>query len=167
MLIRDAMPEDALRVAEVHVRTWQIAYRGLIPAAFLDGLSVEERANRYIFGHRDINKPQTLLALEGESVLGFGTVGKGRDADLPDQGELMALYVDPAWWGKRVGLALMSAARERLCSLGYKQAYLWLLTGNQRAKWFYELDGWRMDGAQRTDDSRGIVIKEQRMRREL
>jgi hypothetical protein len=39
--VRPARPGYAAAIAEVHVRTWQAAYRGQIPDAFLDGLSVE------------------------------------------------------------------------------------------------------------------------------
>lgn len=31
MRLRPAQPEDALAVARVHVRSWQAAYRGLLP----------------------------------------------------------------------------------------------------------------------------------------
>lgn len=41
--LRVATVEDANAVATVHVRSWQSAYRGLIPDAYLDALSVERR----------------------------------------------------------------------------------------------------------------------------
>src|SRR3972149_4160057 len=41
--IRTAVAEDAPGLATVHVRGWQLAYRGLMADEFLDGLSVEER----------------------------------------------------------------------------------------------------------------------------
>ena len=31
MILRPAEPEDAMPVARVHVRAWQVAYRGLMP----------------------------------------------------------------------------------------------------------------------------------------
>ncbi len=167
MLIRDAMPEDARGVAEVHVRAWQIAYYGLMPQAFLDRLSVEERAKRYTFGDCGKEKPQTLLAVEADEILGFATVGAGRDENLAGYGELYALYVDPLHWGKKVGLKLMVAARERLCEHGCTQAFLWLLRGNERAERFYLRDGWSADNSERIDTSHGIVIKEVRMLRRL
>jgi hypothetical protein len=41
--VRPARPDDALPVAGVHVRSWQAAYRGLLPDDYLDGLRAEER----------------------------------------------------------------------------------------------------------------------------
>ena len=35
--LREARRGDEMAVAEIHVRSWQEAYRGLMPAEFLDG----------------------------------------------------------------------------------------------------------------------------------
>lgn len=43
MLIRPATVDDAHDLAVVHVRSWQQAYRGLMPQAVLDRLSIAER----------------------------------------------------------------------------------------------------------------------------
>jgi len=37
--IRDARVEEARAIAEVHVASWQAAYRGLLPAEVLAGLA--------------------------------------------------------------------------------------------------------------------------------
>jgi GNAT superfamily N-acetyltransferase len=47
VLIRRATPGDVIAVATVHVRSWQAAYRGLMPDEVLDGLSVERRAGMW------------------------------------------------------------------------------------------------------------------------
>jgi hypothetical protein len=39
MDIRPARMEDVPQIAVVHVRSWQAAYRGLLPQAYLDGLA--------------------------------------------------------------------------------------------------------------------------------
>ena len=50
-IVRWATPDDADALGEVHVTTWQSAYRGIFPDAFLDELdlepveAVEERAD--------------------------------------------------------------------------------------------------------------------------
>ena len=43
VVIREATPDDARAIAEVHVASWRWAYRGDLPAEFLDGLSVDDR----------------------------------------------------------------------------------------------------------------------------
>jgi hypothetical protein len=44
LTIRAATVADATAIGEVHVRSWQAAYAGLIPADFLARLSAESRA---------------------------------------------------------------------------------------------------------------------------
>ena len=41
--IRAAVGDDAPAIADVHVRAWQAAYRGIIEDEYLDGLSVDEQ----------------------------------------------------------------------------------------------------------------------------
>jgi GNAT superfamily N-acetyltransferase len=167
MLLRPAEPEDAIAVARMHIRTWQIAYRNLIPDEFLDGLDPEDRARRYDFATRDPQKPRTILAVEEGSILGFATTLPSRDADLPDYGELGALYVDPPYWGRGIGAALIASARSRLWEMGFRNALLWVLAGNDRAERFYQADRWMPDGHRRSDSTRGVTIHEIRYQRAL
>jgi GNAT superfamily N-acetyltransferase len=167
MLLRPAEPADAMGVARVHVRSWQAGYRGLLPDAYLDGLRAEDRAERYNFASEDARAPATMVAIDGGTICGFATTAPARDSDLPEYGELFALYVDPEWWGRGVGVALISAARERLLELGFRNAALWLLTGNARADRFYRIDGWLPDGLSRTDTIWGVTVNESRCRRAL
>src|SRR5215467_1358775 len=118
MLLRVAEPEDAMSVARVHVRSWQSAYRGLLPNEYLDQLRPEDRAHRYDFATRDPQMPQTIVAVETGLICGFATTAPSRDPDLMAYGELAALYVDPEYWGRGIGVALVWAARDRLVGLG-------------------------------------------------
>jgi len=167
MKLRPAEPADALTVARVHVRTWQAAYRGLLPDEFLDQLRPEDRAARYDFATRDPAKPQTIVAVEDDEILGFVTTGPSRSSELPDHGELYALYVDPKQWNRGLGVVLMAAGRARLVDLGFSKAYLWVLEDNERAERFYVKDGWAADGIRRKDRIWGIEVDEVRYRREL
>jgi GNAT superfamily N-acetyltransferase len=165
--IRDARPQDAHAVADVHVRSWQAAYRGLLPEAYLEGLRPEERAARYQFGQLDRSEPATLLASDaGGRILGFATTAPARDADL-EGGELCALYVDPEIWGAGVGRALIGAARGRLLGEGFGEACLWVLAGNVSAERFYRADGWSADGTGRQEELGGVTVEELRYRRRL
>ena len=167
MLLRPAMPEDALPVARVHVRSWQAAYRTLLPDDYLDRLLPEDRAQKYDFSGVDASKPYTIVALQDGLIRGFATTAPSKDHDLPGYGELCALYVDPERWGRGVGKALMSAAREHLSESGFRNVLLWVLVGNVRAERFYRIDGWAPDGMRRTDTMWGATVDEIRYRREL
>ena len=45
--VRAATPADAAAIAGVHVRSWQAAYRGIVPDEVLDGLSLPDREQRW------------------------------------------------------------------------------------------------------------------------
>ena len=166
MDIRLAIPEDAVAVADIHVRAWQAGYRNLLPDQYLDGLRAQDRAARYDFATRDPTRPSTLVAVDADSVYGFATVARVQN-DAPDCGELCALYVPPERWGCGIGVALVRAARNRLLLLGHRQAVLWVLLGNTRAERFYQRDGWACDGLQRTATVWDATVEEVRYSRDL
>jgi len=165
--MRTATPDDAAEVAGVHVRSWQVAYRGLIPDGYLDGLNPDDRMARYTFGATDRDQPSTMLAVEDGVIRGFATTGPSRDADTSDAGELLALYVDPRAWGLGVGRRLLAEAREVLGRDGFTVAVLWVLVGNDRAQRFYRTDGWLPDGRRRREEVWGAAVDEVSYRRDL
>ncbi len=142
MELRRAEPSDAIAVARVHVRSWQAAYRKLMPDDYLDQLRPEDRAKKYDFGNLDPLRPYTIIATESGRILGFATTAQTQESPMSVYGELSALYVDPDHWGRGIGVALVSAARSRLFDLGFRNAILWVLEGNVRAERFYVMDHW-------------------------
>lgn len=167
MFLRRAQPEDNDAVAEVHVRSWQVAYRGLMPDEYLDLLNPADRASRYTFGDLDPGLPQTMVAVDRQVICGFATVAPCHDDDMSSAGELYGIYVHPDWWNRGVGRILISDARDRLAHLGFDEAVLWVLVGNVRAERFYEKDGWRSDGQRRLAEVHGITVDELRYLRPL
>ena len=158
------MVHPKLAVASVHVRSWQEAYAGLLPASVLDSLDPVRRAARYTFGADD---RATVVAVEDGRVCGFATSGNARDDDAAGCGEVMAIYLDPVFLGQGVGRALIADARGRLAARLFDVAVLWVMDGNERAMRFYERDGWRRDGAQRPIEIEDVTVGETRFRRHL
>jgi GNAT superfamily N-acetyltransferase len=167
MNLRPATPDDAMAVAWVHVRAWQVGYRGLMPADYLAGLRPEERAQRYDFTGSDPTRPRTVVAVEADTVLGFVTHSPARDEDAAGQGEICALYVEPDCWGRGIGRMLAAAARSELYGLGFRQAVLWVVAGNARAWHFYFLDGWMPDGLRRAKPVWNVSVETVRFGRRL
>ncbi len=167
MLLRPAVPADALAIARVHVRAWQQGYAGLLPASYLNQLRPEDRAEKYDLSHAGPSHPHTIVAADGEIIHGFSTTRPSQESDLPNHGELTALYVDPNSWGLGLGVALVSAARAHMASLGLKNAYLFTPVDNLRAQRFYKTDQWTADGLQRTETVWGIAIHVLRFQRKL
>ena len=96
--LRRATGADALAVAAMHIHARQVAYRGMIPDAHLDGADVATRAARYDFDATAPGAPETWLAVDGDDIVGFVTIAPSRDEDLPGLGEVWSLYVEPDRW---------------------------------------------------------------------
>lgn len=169
MYLRRAGPADVDAVAHVHVRSWQVAYRGLLPDEYLDQLVPADRASRYTFADTGRDRPSTTVAVDGDKdeICGFASCGPCRDPDRPDAGELYAIYVHPDWWSRGAGRLLIGDTRSRLAEQGFAEAVLWVLVGNERAERFYRIDGWKPDGHRRLDEVHGIAVDEVRFVRSL
>ncbi|GEP38616.1 hypothetical protein NPS01_22790 [Nocardioides psychrotolerans] len=151
-VVRRATPADAEALAHLHLDVWDDAYTGLMPQSILDDRhdEVEDRVERW----RTIltDNHDTLVAEDGEGLVGFASSGPGRDADVDTELELWALYVRARLWGSGLGYALFSEA------IGDRAAYLWVLAGNERSIRFYERQGFRLDGT-RDEHDEGLHVR--------
>ena len=167
--IRHAVAADADAIARVQVASWRVAYAGLMPAALLAGLSVEQRAIGWRVRLESAQPEYRCFVMEGDAgaggdlaprqVLGFASSGPSRDggADL-DTLEVYAFYLDPRAWGRGLGRALFAAAIDDARRRGHPAATLWVLEGNARARRFYEAAGMRPDGAARIEVEEGVAL---------
>jgi ribosomal protein S18 acetylase RimI-like enzyme len=166
--IRAAVPDDAETVAAVHVAAWQEAYRGLLADGYLASLSVDGRARHWDGVIAGLSRDFLLVAEVGPTVVGYSHVGPNRDIDAaPHTGELYSLYLHPDWWGAGFGRAVHDAALVRLAENGYGLATLWMLRTNQRARRFYERQGWSQVAGVRTQEFDGQVVTDDRFNRPL
>jgi RimJ/RimL family protein N-acetyltransferase len=169
--VRPATVQDAARIAEVHVRSWQSAYRGLLPHDYLDSLDPADRVQRWqqVLSSTEPARGGVLVATDADVICGFASVGPTRDQDESQDhvGEVMAIYLAPGAWGKGYGRELMTASLRSLHLVGYLQATLWVLDANMRARRFYEIAGFQPDGARKVDDREEFQLQEIRYRRSL
>lgn len=147
-MIRKATLHDARDIANIHVKTWQAAYEGIVPAAFLRDMSADRRAIQW----RDRLSDPTggVLVAETENrIAGWASFGSGRDDDETNSGEIYAIYVHPGFWGYGFGRELMAAAEAQLRRDGAERITLWVFEENQRARRFYEKCAYAFDGGKR------------------
>ncbi|MCE3554794.1 GNAT family N-acetyltransferase [Pseudonocardia sp. RS11V-5] len=166
--IRRAVPADARAIARVVVESWRSAYRDLLPAGLLAGLSVDGREEfwRRVLGEDPPAGVVVVAEEAGRDVVGFVAV-RSR-ADAPRVGELMALYVAPSEWRRTIGTLLHNAGVEHLARQGCARAELWVLAGNERAMAFYRARGWVPDGRRQVEERPdGFVLPEQGMSLEV
>jgi ribosomal protein S18 acetylase RimI-like enzyme len=160
MNVRPAAESDALGVARVHVFTWQVAYRGIVPDAYLEALSVGRRESVW---RESILRgtPELWVADTGSEIIGWAAFGPSRDMDAArNTGELEATYVMPSFWAKGIGRNLWLAARQRLVQHGFLTATLWVLKDNLRARGFYRAAGFSEDSVSEKE----IVLGGQKLR---
>ena len=153
MEIRRATVADARGIADVHLRTWQVAYEHVFGAERLAGIDLERRTASW---ERALLEGATAFVAEKDGrVVGFASVRRG---------ELDSIYVLPEAWGSGAGTALMRAAIEALRELGDREAVLWVLDDNPRARRFYEREGWARDGGTKDGEFLGMRAAEVRYR---
>jgi GNAT superfamily N-acetyltransferase len=165
--IRPMIVDDTPQVGFVHVRAWQAAYRRVMPDEYLDALRPEDRADmwRRVIeaagpGQRDV------ITVDGH-IAGFAAFGPERDSEDPTHGELYAINLLPDNWRRGLGRQLIRHVTAELSRLGFTTAVLWVEARNDRARRFYETEGWLFDGTERTDTVQGAVVDEVRYCREL
>ena len=138
----------------VHWKSWQDAYKGIVDQSYLDSLTLEKCVD-IAFKWPD----NLMVAKDGDRVVGFVGYGKYHDQELPEAGEIFAIYILEEYYGTGVGKALMQAG---LDELDYPAVALWVLKDNKRAIRFYEKCGFRLDGREK-EIQLGSPIVEVRM----
>lgn len=152
--IRLATPADAPAIARVHVIAWQQTYAGILPAAFLDQLSVEEDARRW----RQLMETSergiflyVAAAEPGAPIVGFAAGGPNRGHNRRYGGELQALYLLRSSHRRGIGTALLRAVAGELAERQMPSMLAWVLSKNRPARQFYRARGGRSAGRRRLE----------------
>lgn len=146
---------EAMGKAYVHCTAWKQAYCGLLSQGFLDARTLELSKGMALRAFRA--GYSTLLAKDGDEVVGFADYGPYRGDDIPNAGEVYAIYLLSDYYSQGAGARLMSAALRRM--LDCDRVVVWVLEGNERAIRFYERFGFRFDGESQTLDLGGEVTE--------
>jgi len=163
MSIRPAIASDAETISQVHVASWRRAYREILPAGFLAGLSVLDRQAMWA-DSIDRDLPHVLVAEVGGRVVGFSAIGPCRDdCSLPDAFEIWAIYLSPTHWSRGLGRQLWLASRNALLARGARTVSLWVISSNERAIKFYRMAGFKAEASSnKTIELGGVQIEEVR-----
>lgn len=150
-------------IAEIHVRSWQAAYGGVLPDELLDGLSVSERKRSWtaILSESEDRWLTLVAERDGSGLAGFCSVA----TPSRDQGadgltaEVGALYVDPDHWRQGAGGALLVAALEELDRRRFRDVILWVLPENHAALDFYDRFGFEVEeGVEKREERSGRSV---------
>ena len=150
--IERASLDQAAAIARAHTAAAEASYRGYGPPD-PDGLARRTRVWNDILGNP---QHRAFVARDDGRIVGIMSVGQFRDeAGL---GALHVLYVMPPWWGSGAGQQLLDLAHRELAR-DFEVAQLTVLAANDRARRFYERNGW-VEGETLTEPHFGDVPTE-------
>jgi GNAT superfamily N-acetyltransferase len=152
-VIRPATGGDARAMVDVRLASWRATYGPLLPAGVWDGMDPGGMAERWA-PRLASGVPRALVAeVDGAVVRAYALFGPSRDEDLPHADEIYAIYAHPDSFSTGLGRALMAASLAQL----RRPVTLWVLEQNPRARRFYEIAGFRPDGARKPAEMPGGV----------
>jgi GNAT superfamily N-acetyltransferase len=165
--VREAEASDAPAIAALQVRSWQRAYRGIVPDAFLDGLTEDAWLGRWTdtltrSGHEGVHRLVSTAGRDGPPRA-VAVCGPALEPTADLTGQLYVLYADPSSWGCGHGGALLHRVHDLLAADGHAGALLWVAAANARSIRFYEHHGWAEDGARQREEVAGATFDEIRM----
>lgn len=141
--IRQAGYADLESAARAKALSWAESLRGVVPdEALVRQLEPEwlvRTADRWR-ALLDGGGCLWLVVGDGGDIAGIAYACIGRDDDGPTSLELAMMYLREAAQGGGVADALLQTA------IGDAPAYLWVLSGNDRAQAFYRRHGFTPDG---------------------
>ena len=128
--------DDFKAVRNIYEKSWQFAYKGIIPQDYLDNIPKEK------WGGNILRNGRTEIgAFDGDKIVGTASFFPSRWENFSSCGEIVTIYLLPEYIGRGIGSQLMEACIEELEFLGYREILLWVLEDNHRARRFYEKQG--------------------------
>lgn len=140
----DAGETDAEAIAELHAASWRVAYRGILPAAYLAG-PIDEERRRHWRAAMAAKRPEDVVLIAQDDGRPVGFIAIWRAGDPGFDGYIDNLHVRPDLRGNRLGRRLLVAAVAQLRAAGSRSIYLWLFEKNAPARRFYETLGGRAE----------------------
>lgn len=163
--IRLAIPDDAPDMAEIVMRSWEAAYKDIIPAecireknathpALFQRVTAEENNNSYVIRHNGKN-------------VGVMKIASPLDDDMGDNAyELHYIYLHPDFFRMGIGTQAIEFAAKAARGLGKTIMTVWVFAENISAIHFYAKCGFMADGAKKFKEY-GRVMEIIRMRKDL
>ncbi len=153
MIYRLAKTDEAHKVALLHAKSWQSAYRGIMSDDYLNYEVVEERLYYWYKRFAKTSADDFFYVAEDESELkGFICIIGNED---PIWGSLIDnLHVLPDLKGKGIGKKLFDAGVEWVKNrYDASHFYLWVYEANHGARGFYDkLGGECVEKVQQQND---------------
>lgn len=138
--IRLAGPEHVEQIADLYLRNWREAYKGLLSQDYLDALTMEAICDKW---SDYITQPEHGVfmvmeeAEEGKPEKLAGFVGFKPYHRLENCIYVYSLHVEKHMRGQGIGSALVRKIAEKGCAEGYPRMGVCVVVGNDNARRLY------------------------------
>jgi len=141
----------------IYEKSWRYAYKGIIPQDYLDAIPKGGCVKNF-----EIPGWSTMVCVENGEYIGTSSFCKSRFEQHPDSGEVISIYLLPAFMGKGYGSKLLDAVMSELKNQGFTEVFLWVLEENSIARRFYEKYGFQCSYDYLDDNIGGKDLREVR-----
>jgi ribosomal protein S18 acetylase RimI-like enzyme len=163
--VRVATINDYMDMAEIHMRSWEAAYKDILSAEYIREKNAKcpELWKNIL---TEMKYPQYIIQKDDKTV-GILSIGLPIDDDLDDDYyELYGIYLHPDYYRQGIGTQVMEFVYSNARTLDKRYITLWVFAENTSSIRFYEKCGFAMDGKEQTRDF-GKAMKCVRMRKDL
>ncbi len=138
--IRQAVPSDVLRIAEIHEYCWRETYH-FMPSEVLDNRDAKYREAQWEKWFADKPEGENLYIIKaGWKTVGFCCCKPCDDQDAPKHsGELHAAYTLPEYRGGVIGPLVIVEMGKFLLGEGYESLIIWAFKENQARIWYGQI----------------------------
>jgi ribosomal protein S18 acetylase RimI-like enzyme len=148
--LRRAVDADAATVGRIHVESWNVAYRGIMPDDVIARTDLAYRTAFWAERIADSEWPVFLVEENGDAVAFCQMISTRDPDDDPTRvGHITSLHVLPHLRGRGYGRILIDHVFAEFQRRGFVEVTLWVLKENRDARRFYEHYGFRLDGGSR------------------
>jgi len=150
ILIRPARTDDIAAIVQVHIKSWQETYPGIMPERKIASLNPEGSQRNW--EHAFASGSHIFVAEVDGQVVGFVSGGKNRPQDDCETGigngceaELTAMYMLRAHHGRGIGRMMFDRFTARMVAEGYHSMVLWVAEKNPTVRFYERMGGEKVD----------------------
>ena len=157
----DACTDEHFRAMSlIHALGWRDTYKGFVPDDYMEQEITDDRwVEVFRANYKTKNGVHGLLLYRGDTPVSCINYCRARtvnynpgdictfdNAAYADWGEIASFYTLPSERGRGYGGLLFEEALRRLRTLGFQNAFVFVLRENEKARRFYASHGFAWDG---------------------
>jgi GNAT superfamily N-acetyltransferase len=139
--IRDAVPEDADKIAKLYIKSVHTHFKGTLPDGELVMWKYENEKQRFM--NQIAGKEVRIRILQADNGELVGFTRFGVDPENIKNGNLESIFVKDVYHNRKYGTLLFNDAQVKLRSMGFNHMILWTPTKGTAHGFYQKLGGLR------------------------